>query len=299
MNGSCRYDMTFFKGEREMLHTLTYTVPEDNLTIDAILQEKWKLGKKLIHDLRMQKAVTNTNGELLQWKLPNKKGDVLVFKWEGESSNYLPSDQIPLYVAYEDEYLLIASKPRGVATHPNETGQNHTMMNTVMHYLTSKGHHYGEHVHRIDEGTKGLIVIAKNPIVKGMLDRQLENKEIVRTYEAIVEGQVKNNHGTIRAAIGNDRHHPTRRRVSPTGQLAITHYEVVGRHEQFTKVHAILETGRTHQIRVHFAHLGNPIVGDDLYGAKRTPTKTYELHAFKVQFVHPITGEMLVVEDKK
>lgn len=291
--------MAFFKGEWWMKHTLTYTVPEDGLTIEAILQDKWKLGKKLIHDLRMQKAVSDTSGELLQWKLPNKKGDVLVFTWEGESSNYLPSDQIPLYVAYEDEYLLIASKPRGVATHPNEDGQNHTFMNTVTNYLTNKEQGYGEHVHRIDEGTKGLVVVAKNPIVKGMLDRMLENKTIIRTYEAIVEGQVKNQHGTIRAAIGNDRHHPTRKRVSPSGQQAVTHYEVVGRHPEFTKVHAILETGRTHQIRVHFAHLGHPIVGDDLYGAKKTPTKTYELHAFKVQFVHPITGEMIIVEDKK
>ncbi|MDF2065245.1 RluA family pseudouridine synthase [Bacillus sp. Cr_A10] len=282
-----------------MNHTFRYTVLEDGLTIETILQQKWKLGKKLIHDLRMQKAVSDVNGELLQWKSTLSKGDILVFKWEGDASNYLLSDQIPLYVAYEDEYLLIASKPRGVATHPNESGQNHTFMNTVQNYLANKGQKYGEHVHRIDEGTKGLVVIAKNPIVKGMLDRMLENKEIVRTYEAVVEGQVKNNHGTIRAAIGSDRHHPTRRRVSPSGQLAITHYEVVGRHPNFTKVHAILETGRTHQIRVHFAHLGHPIVGDDLYGAKKTPTKTYELHAFKVQFVHPITGEVIVVEDKK
>lgn len=282
-----------------MNHTFRYTVSEDGLTIETILQQKWKLGKKLIHDLRMQKAVSDKNGELLQWKSTLSKGDILVFKWEGDASNYLLSDQIPLYVAYEDEYLLIASKPRGVATHPNESGQNHTFINTVQNYLANKGQKYGEHVHRIDEGTKGLVVIAKNPIVKGMLDRMLENKEIVRTYEAVVEGQVKNNHGTIRAAIGSDRHHPTRRRVSPSGQLAITHYEVVGRHPNFTKVHAILETGRTHQIRVHFAHLGHPIVGDDLYGAKKTPTKTYELHAFKVQFVHPITGEVIVVEDKK
>lgn len=282
-----------------MIHTFRYTVPEEGLTIESILSQKWKLGKKLIHDLRMQKAVSNANGELMQWKISLHKGEVLVFTWEGNTSNYLPSDQIHLYVAYEDEYLLAASKPRGVATHPNEAGQNHTFINFVQNYLASKGQHYAEHVHRIDEGTKGLIVVAKNPIVKGMLDRMLENKEIVRTYEAVVEGQVKNNHGTIRAAIGSDRHHPTKRRVSPNGQLAITHYEVVGRHPQFTKVHAILETGRTHQIRVHLAHLGHPIVGDDLYGAKKTPTKTYELHAFKVQFIHPITGEMIVVEDKK
>lgn len=282
-----------------MIHSFTYTVPEDGLTIDSLLQQKWKLGKKLIHDLRMQKAVSDSTGELLQWKLPNRKGDVLVFTWEGDASNYLTSDQIPLYVAYEDEYLLIASKPRGVTTHPNEVGQNHTLINFVLNYLAAKGQNYAEHVHRIDEGTKGLIVIAKNPIVKNMLDRMLENKEIVRTYEAIVEGQVKNNHGTIRAAIGNDRHHSSKKVVSPSGQQAITHYEVVGRDEAFTKMHAILETGRTHQIRVHFAYLGYPIVGDELYGARRTPTHTYELHAFKVQFIHPITGEQIVVEDKR
>lgn len=289
----------FIKERTSMIHTFNYTVPEDGLTIDTLFQEKWKLGKKLIHELRMQKAVSNVGGELLQWKLPNKKGDILVFKWEGEASNYLLSDQIPLYVAYEDEYIIVASKPRGASTHPNEDGQNHTLINTVMNYLSLKGHHYAEHIHRLDEGTKGLVVIAKNPLVKGMLDRMLENKEIVRTYEAIVEGQVKNNHGTIRAAIGSDRHHPSRRRVSPSGQQAITHYEVVGRNPEFTKVNAILETGRTHQIRVHFSYLGHPIVGDELYGAKKTPTRTYELHAFKAQFKHPITGEVLIVEDKK
>ncbi len=291
--------MEHFKGDINMIFKLTYQVQEDGLTIDQLLQDKWKLGKKLIHDLRMQKAVSNKAGELLQWKLPNQLGDTLVFTWEGEASQYSPSDQLPLYVAYEDEYLLIVGKPRGIATHPNEAGQTNTLMNMVVHYLSSKGHHYAEHIHRIDEGTKGLIVIAKNPIVKGQLDRMIEKKEIIRTYEAVVEGKVKNNHGTIRASIGNDRHHPTRKMVSPSGQMAITHYEVVGKHELFTKVHAILETGRTHQIRVHFAHLGHPIVGDTLYGAKKTPTNTYELHAFKVQFRHPITGEMIVVEDKR
>ncbi|MER2010067.1 MAG: RluA family pseudouridine synthase, partial [Psychrobacillus sp.] len=160
-----------------MQHILTYTIQEDDLTIDQLLQTKWKLGKKLIHELRMQKAVTDQDGELLQWKLPQQKGNVLTFKWEGESSSYLPSDRIPLYIAYEDEYLLIASKPRGVATHPNEQGQNHTLMNTVTHYLQSKGHSFGEHIHRIDEGTKVLVVVEKNPIVKGMLDRMIEQKE--------------------------------------------------------------------------------------------------------------------------
>ena len=87
-------DWAFFKGETSMIHTFNYTVPEDGLTIDTLFQEKWKLGKKLIHELRMQKAVSNVGGELLQWKLPNQKGDVFVFKWEGEASNYLLSDQI-------------------------------------------------------------------------------------------------------------------------------------------------------------------------------------------------------------
>ena len=118
-----------------MIHKLTYQVQEDGLTIDTLLQEKWKLGKKLIHELRMQKAVSNENGDLLQWKLPNKKGDTLVFTWEGDQSHYIPSDHLPLYVAYEDEYLLVVSKPRNIATHPNEANQTNTLMNIVMNIM--------------------------------------------------------------------------------------------------------------------------------------------------------------------
>lgn len=266
------------------------------ITIEELVKDNWQLGKKTIHSLRMQKAFQTQEGIALDWSKPLEVGQLFQITFEDEGSSYFPSPKIPVQPFYEDDHFLIVGKPAGLKTHPNEPTETQTLMNGVFHYLDAKGHSYAEHVHRLDEGTSGLVLIAKHPIAKNLLDRMLEKKQIVRTYEAIVEGAVKNDHGTIKAAIASDRHHPTRRRVSQTGQSAITHYQVVGRNPQMTKVHVLLETGRTHQIRVHMAHLGHPIVGDTLYGAKAIKAEHYALQAFRIQFRHPITGELVNVE---
>ncbi len=266
------------------------------LTIEELLKDNWQLGKKTIHNLRMQKAVQTPEGIPLDWSQPLQPEQLLHIRFEDEASQYFPNPKVPVQPFYEDEHLLIVGKPAGMKTHPNDVTETATLMNGVFHYLDAKGHSYAEHVHRLDEGTSGLVLIAKHPIAKNLLDRMLEKKQIVRTYEAIVEGAVKNDHGTIKAAIASDRHHPTRRRVSQTGQTAITHYQVVGRNPQITKVHVLLETGRTHQIRVHMAHIGHPIVGDTLYGAKAIKAPHYALQAFRIQFRHPLTGELVNVE---
>ncbi|HSO57904.1 MAG TPA: pseudouridine synthase, partial [Paenisporosarcina sp.] len=137
-----------------------------------------------------------------------------------------------------------------------------------------------------------------HPLIKSMLDRMLEEKKIIRTYEAIVDGYMTQKSGSIRTSIGTDRHDSARRAVSPSGQTAITHFEVVGQDSNFTKVNVILETGRTHQIRVHFSSIGHPVTGDRMYGS-RTRQDNYSLQARKLQFVHPITKEMVIVEDYK
>jgi 23S rRNA pseudouridine1911/1915/1917 synthase len=185
-----------------------------------------------------------------------------------------------------------------MATHPNEPGQTGTCMNHVIAHVKKQGGVYAEHVHRLDQGTKGLVLIAKHPLIKSMLDRMLEEKKIIRTYEAIVDGYMTQKSGSIRTSIGTDRHDSARRAVSPSGQTAITHFEVVGQDSNFTKVNVILETGRTHQIRVHFSSIGHPIAGDRMYGS-RTRADNYSLQARKLQFVHPITKEMVIVEDYK
>ena len=141
-------------------------------------------------------------------------------------------------------------------------------------------------------------MVAKHPVAKNILDRMLEQKQLVRDYEAVVKGKVHNKSGTIDFAIGRDRHHPTRRMVSPTGQSAVTHYKLLRHMEGKSLLQLSLETGRTHQIRTHLSHIGHPIIGDELYGGPPTQDGAYHLHAFRMSFIHPFTDEKIVVEDK-
>ena len=184
-------------------------------------------------------------------------------------------------------------------THPNEPDHTNTCMNHVMTYVRENGGEYAEHVHRLDKGTSGLLLVAKHPIAKTIFDRMLEEKKIIRTYEAKVAKLIKQEAGTIDAPIGKDRHHATRKRVSPNGQQAITHFNRVRTEGDRSIVHLTLDTGRTHQIRVHLSHIGHPIIGDTLYGGPHTKSGEYELHAFRLEFTHPFTGEKIIVEDQK
>ncbi|KGR90827.1 pseudouridine synthase [Ureibacillus massiliensis 4400831 = CIP 108448 = CCUG 49529] len=275
-----------------------YEIVQNDLTIEELLRSKWRLGKKLVHELRMAKAITLENGEQVLWSEKLKSGTTLSFTFDIPKSNYVPTKACEVEIQYEDDHCLIVSKPKGMATHPNDIWDRDTCMNHVIAHIQSNGGHYAEHVHRLDRGTKGLLLIAKHPIAKSIFDRMIEEKTIIRTYEAEVQGSVRQDSGTISEPIGKDRHHATRRVVAKTGQHAVTHFKVVKRLKQTTIVHLTLETGRTHQIRVHMAHLGHPIVGDTMYNARKTANDDYELHAIQLEFEHPFLNKLLVVKDK-
>ena len=281
-----------------MIKTFDYELKTDNITIEQLLRDEFHIGKKIMHEMRMAKSIVNENGEPMVWQHHYPIGTKLTFHVNVEPSSYVATEKCEVPVLFEDAHVLVVSKPADMPTHPNDPGQTGTCMNHVMSYIKNQGGVYAEHVHRLDQGTKGLVLIAKHPLIKSMLDRMLEDKKIIRVYEAIVDGFMTQKNGTIRTSIGNDRHDSSRRAVSATGQTAITHFEVVGQDANFTKVHVILETGRTHQIRVHFSSIGHPITGDRLYGS-RTRADNYSLQAKKLQFVHPISKEMIVVEDYK
>ena len=273
-----------------------YTTEQPGETIEKLLREQWQGGKKSVHQMRMDKSVTDTDGQPLDWKEPLPEGTELIFGFSDAQSSYKPETSDSLNVLWEDEHILVVNKPAGVSVHPENLPGTGTLMNEVMGYIEAQGGTYAEHIHRLDQHTSGVLLIAKNPLAKTMFDRMLEQNQIERYYTAELEGQLRKPRGTVNMPIGKDRYHATRRRVSPSGQSAVTHFKVLERKPDTTLVEAQLETGRTHQIRVHFSHLGHPVVGDQLYGSETIARGPYKLVASKVVFTHPITSEMIVVE---
>lgn len=268
-----------------------------NQTVESYLKNRWQFPKKLLHELRMAKGC-KLNGEAKPWNTVLLSGDqieILLFK--DEDYGVIPQNQ-SVEICYEDEHLLIANKPYGIDTHPNEKGQLNTLANGVAFHFQENGLQTKvRHIHRLDKDTTGGVVFAKHALSSAILDSMLSERKIKRTYTAIVDGNVKSQKGTIDEAIGRDRHHPTRRRVSPKGDKAITHYKKLRYLSKLnvTILECQLDTGRTHQIRVHLSFLGHPLIGDQLYGGKIKLLNRQGLHASNVQFTHPFTNEILSI----
>lgn len=273
-----------------------YTINEDGMTVEQLLRERWQAGKKTVHELRMAKGVKDEERMPIDWRTPLPLGTQLVIEPPHIASSYTSGNGDRLDVLYEDAHVLAAVKPAGIATHPDGPGDTGTFMNDVIAYVRAQGGDYAEHVHRLDKGTAGIILIAKHLIAKAMFDRMLEQGDITRMYTAEVDGYVRRPKGIIQNPIGRDRHHPSKRRVSPSGQAALTRFRVIQRADDSTIVEALLETGRTHQIRVHMAHIGHPVKGDLLYGGSETPDGEYRLTATLITFVHPFTEEPVTIE---
>lgn len=271
-------------------------IPEkwDKLTVDHLFRKVWEAPKKMIHQFRMEKSVM-VNGETAVWERPLQTGDFLqIALFQEEDFGVIP-DAIEIDVLFEDEHLLVVNKPAGMETHPNEDGQLHTLANAVAFHLKKKGEQRRvRHVHRLDKDTTGAVLFAKHAFSHALLDRMLNERTIKRTYLAIVQGIMKNRDGMIDQPIGRDRHHPTRRRVSKTGQNAVTHYRLVKTFpsKRLSMIECTLDTGRTHQIRVHLSSIGHPLAGDVLYGGKPI-FKRQALHARKLTFTHPLTEEKI------
>ena len=206
---------------------------------------------------------------------------------------------IALDVVYEDGDVIVVNKPVGMVVHPAPGHPDGTLVNALLHHCGGSLSGVGGAlrpgiVHRIDRDTSGLIIAAKNDAAHQALSAQLQDHTLARTYEAVVTGNLREDRGTVDAPIG--RHHTDRKRMAVTdrgGKRAVTHWEVIERFPGLTYVRCRLETGRTHQIRVHMAHMGHPVYGDTVYGAKKpVPGLTGQcLHAAGLRFVHPRTGE--------
>ncbi|WP_379321119.1 RluA family pseudouridine synthase [Paenibacillus puldeungensis] len=203
-----------------------------------------------------------------------------------------------LTVLYEDEFCLVVHKPAGVKVHPDGAGQEATLVNMVAALYAERGEQAAPgHIHRLDEYTSGPVLFAKNEYAQLKLDEAMSRKSIGRTYIAFVHGIVSRDLKVIDKPIGRDRHHSQRRRVSPTGKPAITRVELLETYPAASLVRLTLETGRTHQIRVHLADAGHPLIGDKLYGGKTDELPFQALHGERLIFPHPLMGDDIQVDD--
>lgn len=274
---------------------ITITLPESHpmTTIRELLEQEWLVPRKVRHFLRIRKNVW-INEEPALFHFEVRGGDRITLYFEESDYHY---QEVQLGQAsliqplYEDDQLIILNKPAGMKTHPNEPTEKNTLLNHLAAYLSKKDQRPYV-VHRLDKETSGAILFAKNPFVLPILGRMLEQKKIYRRYQALVWGSMKQDLD-VTDKIGRDRHDRRKRVVdNQNGQPALTHVYVDKLLNNQTQVYCVLETGRTHQIRVHLAHKGHPIVGDPLY--QNRPAKRLMLHAFELHMTHPFTQEKII-----
>lgn len=278
----------------------TLTLPEnfESMDLASLLETVWLVPRKVRHFLRTRRNVL-VNNQVLPFHEQVNAGDIITLIFE--DTDY-KQPEIALgsiknvTVLFEDDHLIIVNKPYGMKTHPNTPEENHTLLNHVAAYLEPVNQ-LPYVVHRLDKDTSGAIVFAKNPFILPILGRMLEAKDITRIYQALVSGQLDEGRFTINKKITTDRHDKRKRIVSTThGQEAITHVTVEKSENNQAYVLCVLETGRTHQIRVHLESIGHPIMGDTLYNPRPQQAPRLMLHAKTLQLVHPFTNELITVQ---
>lgn len=247
---------------------------------------------------RIKAGIVKVNGETVKPNYKVKDGDeIIVEERELVDSDIVPED-LDLDIIYEDSDVAVVYKPKGMVVHPSAGHTGGTLVNGLMHQLDELSGINGELrpgiVHRIDKDTSGLLMVAKNDVVHRNLVEQLVDKSVTRKYTALVHGVIPHDKGTVEAPIGRNPRERQEMAVVDDGREAVTHFNVLERFKDYTLVECILETGRTHQIRVHMQYIGYPIAGDPKYGPRKTMDVGGQLlHAGVVGFTHPVSGERL------
>ena len=249
----------------------------------------------------IEKELVAVNGSCVSKKYKLSEGDTVEISVPDPVEYEAKAENIPLDVVYEDEYLLVVNKPKGMVVHPAAGNYDGTLVNALLYHCGDSlsginGVMRPGIVHRIDKDTSGLLIVAKNDFAHSSLAAQIKEHSFTREYEAVVFGNLKNDSGTVDAPIG--RNPNDRKKMCVTqknSKNAVTHYTVIRRYKGYTHIKCKLETGRTHQIRVHMAYIGHPVAGDKVYGVKNEKV-SFEgqcLHAKKIGFIHPKTNEYM------
>ena len=270
----------------------------ENLRIDKYLMNNTDYSRSKIHKL-VDEGYILVNGKEIKPSYNVHLNDLITIDDYDEVSDIVPQN-IPLDIVYEDEYLLVVNKPSGMVVHPAPGNYSGTLVNALMYHCNHLSSVNGSVrpgiVHRIDADTSGLLLVAKDDNVHNDLAKQISEKSVTRKYICLVHGVIYEDSATIDAPIGRDTH--DRKKMCVTGDNskdAVTHIKVLERYNNATLIECVLETGRTHQIRVHMNYINHPVVNDPVYGYNKMDDKEFGqmLHAKEIGFVHPITHEFM------
>ena len=275
-----------------------YTIESTNfLNVKDVLKNYFGISSRLLLKLKKNNSVY-LNNSICNLNDLVSVGDTVSFclNYEEDNSNIVATN-IPLNIVYEDECLLIINKPPNIAIHPSMLHYDNSLSNGVKYYFNLIGLHKKiRPVNRLDRNTSGLVIFAKNEYVQEFLIKEMQIKTFSKEYLAILEGTLDKKQGTINAPIARKKDSIIERCVDNSGDNSITHYKVLKEFDNFSLVNFKLETGRTHQIRVHSSYIGHPILGDDLYGNKSNLINRQALHSYKISFIHPKTRRKMHFE---
>ena len=283
----------------------TNIVNESGKRLDAYISNQNEEITRTTAQRLIEQGAILVNGKKQKSSYKVVIGDVITIEENEPKEIELKAQDIPIEIIYEDNDIIVVNKPKGMVVHPANGNPDGTLVNAIMAICKDSLSGIGGEirpgiVHRLDKDTSGLLIVAKNDKAHVNMSEQIKNHEVKKTYIALVRGIVKENQATINMPIARSEKDRTKMAVSKKGKEAITHITVLERFDGFTLLEVNIETGRTHQIRVHLAQIGYPIVGDFVYSNGRNPfgVEGQMLHSSKLDFVHPTTGEKMHLEAK-
>ncbi|MBQ3408081.1 MAG: RluA family pseudouridine synthase [Clostridia bacterium] len=275
----------------------------DNIRLDSYISAKDKdLSRATIQKLLESNNIT-VNDEIKKNSYKVKAGDVIKIDIPEPKESGLVAQDIPIEIVYEDSDIIVVNKPKGMVVHPANGNPDGTLVNAIMNICKGSLSGIGGEirpgiVHRLDKNTSGLLIVAKNDNAHVKMSEQIKNREVKKIYIALVRGVISENEATINMPIARSKKDRKKMAIDKDGKEAITHFKVIRRYNNYTLLEIKIDTGRTHQIRVHMSQIGHPVVGDDVYsnGKNEFGVEGQMLHAKSLDFKHPVTGKELHLE---